>query len=1645
MALFTSAGIAGLLGVSAGLFTTVSALALNAAVGLGLNLLASSIAGKPEQPTFSVQGQLQVGGDIPRSFILGRTATAGSLVYANTWGNAGKTPNAYFTQVIALSDLPVQELTAIWVNGQRCTMITSEPHGHFGFPLLEYRSGGKDHLWVKLYDGNQLAEDPYLVEKVSSAERPYEATRVGVGVAFATCTALINENLFTGFPSYKFEVLGLQLYDITKDSTAGGSGTHRLANPATWGGDGDELPAVQAYNLLLGLKFGSQWFYGLQGMSAPRLPSADWRAQVAKCRLGVSKPGGGTEEQYLTGFEVQVNAPITKAAETILTGCQGRLIDIGGTYKIRVGAPDAAVFSFSDGDILSTERQTFTPFFGLADTINGISATYPEPEEGWNNKAAPSLYRPDYEVRDDNRRLMADVELAAVRRASQVQRLMKSALEEARRARRHTIVLGPAAWVLEPGDVVAWTSGRNGYAAKLMRVDGVIDKANLDVILDLTEVDPAAYNWNPATDFRAPTFGPVGSGRPAAQAIVDWFAQPWTITDAGGGARRPAIKLSWDGEQEDVAAVAFEVRLAATQEVVYRGRTDNVRAASIVISQGLVPAQGYGVRGRYLPAGDRETLWSGWLPVTAPNVQFTTSDILDGAISELKLADRAVSSLKIQLEAVTTELISPNSITNTKLADAAVGASKIANEAVTSLKLADQAVSTAKLQIAAVTQDILANNSVVSSKIGDGAVSITKFADGIEPVGIVDGVVVPAAKTTEVITVAGKLYRWNGSAYVSTTAASDIAGQIVSSQLASAAVTAEKLANAAVTHDKLSAGSVYGDVIAAKSITARELVLTDWSNIADNGWQKGSLSGWDVPSGFVEFYYSPLDGDASGWMARSTAPYTHFASSTIFVSPGETYYLDVWSFNYSTNDPDVHAQIWLFAYDPAGNHATSYFVAGNNIKQAWQHLRGQATVGSGITSVRMVLYTNSPVPLSSQGIVWSKPVMRKAANAELIVDGAVTATKVAANAITADKLAASSVIAGKIAAGAVSVAELAAGAVTADKLAVGVGSNFLVNSDFAVGGIYWGLEWTSAPDGTWSIGMRYDNYGVQPYGSMELYYNGSDTSVVVGLEPKTATGAQKRFPCVAGEWYEFSARYLGHRCRALQLYFGWLNKDGSVIHYSWADFAANQNTDPQYQLGNYQQAFFKAQAPAGATSFYLFARNGGPVSGEWAPYLWLSHLYVGKASANQTQATPWSDGSATLINGGVISALSVQAVSIAAAAITAEKLAVNSVTAAAIAASTITGDKIAANTISGDKFIAGSITARELLLTDWANMVGNGFDQGSLSGWWTEGQQGYYPENGVGASTGGWILQSNARNCAINKATFAVTPGETYYYEVWVYNVGGNPPAGVLLVGRRGDDTSPVYPNHLTSETDYWVRIQGRYTVEPNISKLQFVLFCDKWEIAGPSTYFTKPILRRASGAELIVDGAVTAVKIQAGSITANELGAGSVTAVKLAAGSVTADKMSVATLAAISAVLGNVDISNANIGTLTVGTLNLANRAATDMDVGDGYSRSFSSSFTQIASATLQHGTGAPKVAVLWSVLGPGVAVEYRVRNATSGVTLFTYSFAAANANQWTCIAQDFPYTGDAASLYVLEVRSAQAGSYTHPFGIIMSIVLKR
>src|SRR5690606_890903 len=253
----------------------------------------------------------RVGGNNSFSFIVGNYATAGSLDYVGTWGRSGKTPNAYLTQVITLSDMMQGDLgSRFYINNELCTIDFEATPVDQGYPVLEYRRNGRDYMWVKLLDGTQTAADSFLVDKFGSdAERPWSSDMVGSGSTVVVLTALMNRELMTAMPVGRYEPTALPLYDPRKDDTVGGDGDHRWGQPATY--ESTANPIVISYNILRGIDVDGVKVYG-PGISASRLPLASWFAAMNECDVptivadGIGEVDPIYEPQFSCGYEIKV-------------------------------------------------------------------------------------------------------------------------------------------------------------------------------------------------------------------------------------------------------------------------------------------------------------------------------------------------------------------------------------------------------------------------------------------------------------------------------------------------------------------------------------------------------------------------------------------------------------------------------------------------------------------------------------------------------------------------------------------------------------------------------------------------------------------------------------------------------------------------------------------------------------------------------------------------------------------------------------------------------------------------------------------------------------------------------------------------------------------------------------------------------------------------------------------------------------------------------------------------------------------------------------------------------------------------------------------------------------------------------------------
>lgn len=610
----------------------IGSILVNTAISVGISLIARALTPKPTIKQSGIQTAVTTtGGTEPQAFILGRTATAGHHVCPPMSHDDGGTPNGFLTYVVELSDLPGIGLSRVILN-DGYSDLGATAHADYGFPLLKQRVGGKDQAWIKFYDGRQTTADPMLVAKYASyPDRPWSSSFVGQGTAYAILTFRYNREVFNSLPNVRFELDGIPLYDPRRDSSVGGAGTQRWHAPSTWARSAN--PVVMIYNILRGIRLPSGEVWG-GDVPADDLPLDNWFAAMNACDAPI-----GSRPSFQAGLEIKLEMEPAEVIDELAKTCLGQISEMGGVFRMRVGAPAAPVQFITDEDIVISAPQELDPFPGLAASANAIASEYPEPASLWTSRAAPPLFNPTWEAEDGGRRLSTSLNFPACPDVSQVAQLMSAYIKDARRFRTHRLVLPPEAFLLEPLDTIAWTSARNGYTNKIFEVVEITDQpGTINQELVLRERDPADYGWSSAQDL--PAVVPVTglSPRPA-QIIAGWSVAASTLKDALGLDRRPAITLSWVGSAAlDALLIRYEIRLKATEQVVASGLADRA-AGSVLVSDGLLPEADYEVRGRYVL--DRPTEWSSWLNVTTPGIYLNGADLrggLKGLMDEANLA-----------------------------------------------------------------------------------------------------------------------------------------------------------------------------------------------------------------------------------------------------------------------------------------------------------------------------------------------------------------------------------------------------------------------------------------------------------------------------------------------------------------------------------------------------------------------------------------------------------------------------------------------------------------------------------------------------------------------------------------------------------------------------------------------------------------------------------------------------------------------------------------------------------------------------------------------------------------------------------------------------------------------------------------------
>lgn len=607
--------------------TTLGSLAVKLLTTVAISALQQAMAPSPSGGGITVSTTLR-GDQNPETITLGRYATAGQCVYVNSHG----TSNRYLTHVVELCSAPGVSIRRLLLGDEWVTPDWENPHPDYGAPIHDHNT------WVKIHDGHQAAADPMLVAQYADyTDMPWDETAVGTGLCYAILTFWFDREEMNAVPRYLFELDGIPLYDLRQDSSAGGVGVQRLANPATWAQT--DNPAVMIWNIMHGIPLPGGQIYG-GDYDVSLMPSAIWMAAMNRCDTAMPIAGGGTEPAYRAGLEISLQQEPAAAIVELQKACSGVIADEGWAWNLLVGAPALPTFAFTDDDVIVSKPQEYDPFPSLSDTYNAVAAQFPDPDNLWETKEAPRRTNADWEASDAFGRRTASLQLAAVPWKRQVQRLMRAWIQDERRFRRHILTLPSSAAAVSLIDTLDWSSVRNGYAGKDFSVYEISEDPHSALRkLSIRERDPNDYAWE--ADFELPM--PAGPGKtPIAAETVSGFAvQAITLTDAAGTPRRAAIELGWNSAI-DARGLRWQIRLAGETTNAFSGTTMDIDQGSLRISDGVLRNTSYEARARLICR--RRTVWADWLPVSTDDVRVAEDDLAEA------LRDR-IADLEAQADA----------------------------------------------------------------------------------------------------------------------------------------------------------------------------------------------------------------------------------------------------------------------------------------------------------------------------------------------------------------------------------------------------------------------------------------------------------------------------------------------------------------------------------------------------------------------------------------------------------------------------------------------------------------------------------------------------------------------------------------------------------------------------------------------------------------------------------------------------------------------------------------------------------------------------------------------------------------------------------------------------------------------------------
>lgn len=619
-------------GVSASVALPIAATVANVAMFVseialytGLNYIVDDIAHQKPAP-MGQELNLRLAADVPREMFVGIRATGGSMVARYSRGS--NLYNAHFATQLA--DHPCTELSKVYADG-RLVLNTPLTHG-VRTEITAFSYSGGPRVWMTWHDGRPgQTVDSDLVSKsaldpdvVAGQIAAWSSTHYGAGNAWVHIEVQYDSDILTSIPEFLFVIKGAKFYDRRLDTTAGGSGAHRLTDPSTWAYTTNAAVVLDHY--LLGYKVeDDDLAFGI-GLEPDEVPYAEFQHLADLCDEDVTT-GVSPNVEVIKRYAVNGIISAAQAFEDVLESLQiqmaARIVDLGGRIGI-IGAEErASVVTLDDDDWADDDSVRYADKLQFSDLYGGVAGAFPDPANLYQPTPYDRITTDYLALPDGGEATIAQVDLPFETHPRRAARLASAWISrEALQPRLvGTFATRSLAWKLEPGDWFTMSSVILDFPASLFEVVDIVKHEDFTVTVTARAIDPNFLAFSTAAD---PDLSVPPAVSPASLLLDAPSGNISAITITGGGATEPALRFTLTSAPVPTREIVIEVMewtgSALTGDPILTSMHSD--ESTKLVRSGIIPGKQYKARAK-ARLGSRESAWTAYSSAVTASSTYT--------------------------------------------------------------------------------------------------------------------------------------------------------------------------------------------------------------------------------------------------------------------------------------------------------------------------------------------------------------------------------------------------------------------------------------------------------------------------------------------------------------------------------------------------------------------------------------------------------------------------------------------------------------------------------------------------------------------------------------------------------------------------------------------------------------------------------------------------------------------------------------------------------------------------------------------------------------------------------------------------------------------------------------------------------------